>query len=82
MYQQLNLKNQNEQTVQKKAHRYREHFDGCQMGGGLWGWMEKVEGLSRGKYTLVVAEKTWGCKYSIGNIINNILISMRGIRWV
>ena len=43
-----------------------------------------LDGKSRGikKYTLVVAEKTWGCKYSIGNIINNILISMRDIRWV
>ena len=33
MYQQLNLKTKiNEQSEQKQNHRYRECFDGCQMG--------------------------------------------------
>ena len=34
--QQLNLTNKiNEQAVQKQTHRHREHFDGCQMEGGV-----------------------------------------------
>ena len=40
------LKNHiNKQTKQKQTHRYREQFDGCQRGGGLRDWMEKVKGL-------------------------------------
>ena len=27
--------NLNKQTKLKQTHRYREHFDGCQMEGGL-----------------------------------------------
>ena len=35
IYQQLNLNNKiNEQAEQKQTHRYREHFDSCQTGGG------------------------------------------------
>ena len=34
-YQQLNLKNKlSKQEEQRKDHGNREHFDGCQMGGG------------------------------------------------
>ena len=32
--QQLNLKTKNKQAEQKETHRYREHFDGGQMGVG------------------------------------------------
>ena len=28
-------KKQNKQAEQKQNHRYREHFDGCQIGGAL-----------------------------------------------
>ena len=46
IYQQLNLKYKiSEQVEQKQTHRYREHFDSCQMGGGLDGRGEKVNGL-------------------------------------
>ena len=36
IYQQWNLKTKiNKQVEQKQTHRYREHFDGCQVGEGL-----------------------------------------------
>ena len=42
----LNLKIKiNERGEQKQTHRYREHFDHCQMGEKLWGMGEKVKGL-------------------------------------
>ena len=31
-------KNQHKQAEHKQKHRYREYFDGCQMGGVLRGW--------------------------------------------
>ena len=51
-----NLKNKiNEQADQKQTHRYREHFDGCQMKGGLKRCIKKIsEGIK--KYKLVVTE--------------------------
>ena len=51
-----NLKNKiNEQADQKQTHRYREHFDGCQMNGGLNRCIKKIsEGIK--KYKLVVTE--------------------------
>ena len=53
-----NLKSKiNEQTKQKQTHIWREHFDGCQIGEGLGGWVKKVK-----KYKLVVTEQSWGCK--------------------
>ena len=43
VYQQLNLKNKlRNQGEQGKNHGYREHFDGCQMGGGCGGMGEEV----------------------------------------
>ena len=42
IYQQLNLKTKiNKQAEQKQTHRYREHFDGCQLGGGLGDWVKR-----------------------------------------
>ena len=45
-YQQPNLKNNlSKQEEQRQNPGYREHLDGCQMGGG-WGRMgEEVRGL-------------------------------------
>ena len=36
----MESKEQNKQIKQKQTHRYREHFEGYQMGGGLGrgGW--------------------------------------------
>ena len=44
--QQLSLKTKiNEQADQKQTHRYREHFDGCQIGEGVREMGEKGEGF-------------------------------------
>ena len=44
--QQLNLKDKKMyKQKQNQTHRYREHFDGCQMGGELGGWVKKGKGL-------------------------------------
>ena len=46
-YQHLNLKNKlSKKEEQRQNHGYGEHFDGCQMGGGVWERMgEEVRGL-------------------------------------
>ena len=33
-------------------------------------------------YKFQVTKMMWGCKYSTGNIVNNIVTAMRGVRWV
>ena len=40
-----NLRNKINKQNKKKTYRYREHFDGCQMGEGLGGWVKKVKGF-------------------------------------
>ena len=47
IYQKLNLKSKlSKEEEQRQNHGHKEHFDGCQMGGG-WGRMgEEVRGLS------------------------------------
>ena len=45
IYQQLNLKNKLSKQEQRENHGYGEHFDGCQMGGGLGRMGEEVRGL-------------------------------------
>ena len=52
-------KQNKQQAQQKQAHRYREHFNGCQVEGWL-GMGEKGEGV-RG-YKLVVTELSQECK--------------------
>lgn len=37
--------------------RYREHFGGCQMGGG---WVVGKKGEEIKKYKLVVEKQSWG----------------------
>ena len=47
---------------------------------GLGGWVTKVKGL---RSTSLLLQNSHGdVKYSIGNIVNNILITMYGVRWV
>ena len=47
---------------------------------GLWGRMRKVKGLRSTNWYL---ENSYGdIKYSIGNIVNNILITINVSRWV
>ena len=51
------FKKQNQQTSRTETHSwYREHFDGCQTGGGIGEMCEKGEGIT--KYKLVVTEVT------------------------
>ena len=70
----------NEQAEQKQTHRYREHFDSCQMGGWLGGWVKKVKELRSTNWLL---QNSHGdVKYSIGNIVSNIVITIYGVRWV
>ena len=65
IYQQLNLKYKiSEQVEQKQTHRYREHFDSCQMGWRVGGMGEKGEGIK--KYKLVATEQSWGWKVQHG----------------
>ena len=53
-----------------------------------WGWEvgkvgeigKKVEGIK--KYKLVVTNSHRDVKYSIRNTVNNILITMYGVRWI
>ena len=75
-----NLKNKiNEQTKQKQTHRHKEQTEGGQPGEG-WGWGlgEKGEGIK--KYKLVVTKRSWDIKYSTGNRVNSIVITMCGAR--
>ena len=55
-------------------------FDGCQMGGWLEGWVKKVKELRSTNWLL---QNSHGdVKYSLANIVNNIVITLRGVRWV
>ena len=41
IYQQLNLKHKlSKQAEQRQNRGYEEHLDGCQMGGGVGGWLK------------------------------------------
>ena len=45
IYQQLNLKNKlREQEEKRQNHGYKEHFEGCQMGGEYGVMGEEVRG--------------------------------------
>ena len=73
-----NLKKQhNEQT--KTSPRQRT-IDGCLMGWVLGDCMRKVRGLRSINWLLW--KQSWGCKYSRGNIVNNTVIALYGVRWV
>ena len=73
-------KQKSKQAEQKQSHRYREHFDSCQMGGGLEGWTKNVKGLRSTNQLLQCSHGD--VKYSTGNALNNILITTYGVRWV
>ena len=71
--QQLTLKNKiNKQAEQKQTHRFREHFDCCQMEGRLEGWVKKVRGLRSTNWLL---QNSHGdINYRIENTVNNLII--------
>ena len=76
-----NLKNKiNEQMKQEKTHRCREQTDDCQSGGKLGDWMKKVKGLGSTSWGFQNSHRD--LKYSLGNVVTNIVITMHGARWV
>ena len=76
----IESKMQNKQISRtEKTNRYREHFDSCQMGGRLR-QVKKMKGLRSTNWLL---QNSHGdVKYSIGNIVSNIVITIYGVRWV
>ena len=76
----MELKKINEQTNQKQTHRHREQTDGCLVGGGFEGLGKNGKGIK--KYKLVIAKQSWGYEYSIGNTVNDIVVTMCGAIWV
>ena len=65
----------NKQT-NKQAHRYREHFDGCQIvPQGAW-----RRGLRGTNWQL--QNSHWDADFSMENIVSSIVITMYGVRWV
>ena len=58
-------KQNNKQAEQKQNYTYREHCDGCLMGGASGGWTKKVKGLiSTNRWLQNTHEEV---TYSIGN---------------
>ena len=47
---------------------------------GGWRISKKGEGIQ--KYKLVVTEQSQDVQYSVGNIVNNVVMTMYGARWV
>ena len=74
-----NLKNYiNEQTKQKHTHIYKLMVARWQ--GSLWGWVKKVKGFRSTNWYL---QNSHGdVKYSLGNMVNNIVITMYGATWL
>ena len=57
--------------------RYREQADSCQRGEGLGYW---VKGLRSTNWQLQSSHGD--VNYSVGNIVNNIVVTMYGARWI
>ena len=65
---------------QKYTHRDREHIGSCQVGVGLWAHVKKVKGLI---IQIPSYKNSPGdIKYSIRNRVNNIVITLYGVRGV
>ena len=70
----IESKKQNKQAELKQTHRYRKQFDSCRMRGGMGKWVEKVKRVRSTNWLLQNSHRD--IKYSIGNIVNNIVITM------
>ena len=70
----MNLKNKLSKQEQRQNHGYREHFDGCPMGGGCSGMGEEERGLRSTNRKLQDSHED--VKYRIGNEVAKELISM------
>ena len=73
-----NLEKKKEQTKQKQTHRYREHFDGCQMGGEVGRMGEKGKGLRSIDWLL--QNSRGDVKRSKGDIVSHIVMTTHGVR--
>ena len=72
-------KEPNKQTKQKQTHTRREQTDGCQKEGGLGGRVRKVKGLGSTHWSL--RNSHGDVKYSIGNTVSNIIITVWCASW-
>ena len=70
-------KKQNKQN--KKGHRYKEHFDSCQM-GGIKRTGENGEGIK--KYKLVVTKWPQGYKVQHREYCKNYVWRLMGTRFI
>ena len=61
--------------------KYREQTGGGQRGGGRRGWAKQVKGMKRHKLAVMKQVSHRDEKYSLGNIVNNIVIMLCGDRW-
>ena len=76
----MNIENKiNEQADQKQIMDTENILMVARWSGG-WRMGKKGEGIK--KYKLVVTEYHEDVKSSLGNIVNNIVITMYGVRWV
>ena len=69
----------NEQTKQKQTHRCRGQAGGCK-GGDVGDWVKKVKGLRSIDWRS--QDRHGAVKYSIRGVVDTILITVCGARWV
>ena len=70
----------NEQAEQKVSQIQRTFWQLPEGRGRVRGMGEKVKGLGSTNWLLQNSHRD--VKYSIGNVVNNILITMYGVSWV
>ena len=76
----MESKEQNKQPkYNKQTHRYREQTDGYYIGGVLGSWVKKMKRLRSINWWLQNSHRD--VNYSIGNIVNDIVITMYGASW-
>ena len=62
-----------------KTHRCRGETDSGQRKGGFGGWVRNAKGLRSTSSWLQSAHRD--VRYTVGNSVNNIVITMCGARW-
>ena len=64
---------------QRQTHRYREHFNGFQIGEALGGRVKRGKGLGSTNWLLQNCHR--GVRYRMGNIVYNVK-AIYGVRWL